>query len=230
MNSDDLQQILFALLQSNTRSNPAYDTLLRDYINYHVVLVIQGGVFVILLAWLSLYFWRRYRKTQHFERTVSVWFGATSLLVALGMLLIVAINLSTVVHPQEGFAQFIADLGTPQAGTQKAALHHAVAAWAQSNNASMPIQLQDQVEHRLSWQCPKAIVSSALLIAFVVLTTRIWRRLIQVRTREGVWTLSAAALLTIGILNVPVTIVLMVMALANTQASLAPITLTLLFS
>lgn len=188
---------------------------------------------MLLLIILSVYFWRRFKKTKKaktFEKKVYFCFGLVSTIVTLFMFLIVAANLSSVLNPQEGFAQFIPDLGTPQAGTQKAALHQAVNTWAQSGSTKIPSILQNKIKNRLSWQRPKAIVCSILLVVFTVFTARLWRKLINLRASQPVWRLKEKALTTIGVIAVPVTLLLMIMALANTQASLAPITLTLLFS
>jgi hypothetical protein len=145
------------------------------------------------------------------------------------MLLIVAANISNVVHPQAGFAQSIPDLGTPQGGTHKAALHQAVATWVQSGSASMPSLLEDGVHNRLAWQRPKAIVCSLLFMVLAGFTAHLWRRLIHLRASEAAWSLKEKALIITAGLAVPTTLLLMLMALANTQASFAPIMLTLLF-
>ncbi|MBI5963475.1 MAG: hypothetical protein HY863_08390 [Chloroflexi bacterium] len=238
MNSDTLQNTLYNLAQSDALSNPAYKTLLLDYTNYHAVLFIEGGIFTLLLIVLSVYFWRQFKRTQMagshgwtFEKKTYFSFGLISTLIALFMFLIVAANLSNVLNPQEGFAQSIPDLGTPQAGTQKAVLYQAVNIWARSGSAYIPSILQNEVRDRLSWQQPKAIICSILLVIFAVLTARIWKKLIEIsRSSAARWGLAEKALIAIGMLAVPVTLLLMIMALANTQASFAPIMLTLLFS
>jgi hypothetical protein len=203
---------------------------------YHAVLVIEGGMVALLLTVLSVSFWRRLKRAQNaekhtwtFERKAYLGFGLLSTLVTLGMLLIVAANISNVVHPQAGFAQSIPDLGTPQVGTHKAALHQAVATWVQSGNASLPSLLEDEVHNRLAWQRPKAIVCSLLFMVLAGFTAHLWRRLIHLRASEAAWSLKEKALIITGGLAIPTTLLLMLMALANTQASFAPITLTLLF-
>ncbi|MBI2331798.1 MAG: hypothetical protein HYU84_06525 [Chloroflexi bacterium] len=158
-------------------------------------------------------------------------FGLTSTVVSLLMLLIVTANLSNILNPQEGFAQSIPDLGTPQAGTHKAVLYQAVNAWVQSGSTDIPSILQDEVRNRLSWQVPKAIICSILLAAFVAFTARLWKRLIKISQVSGtMWSMKEKVLIIIGVAAIPATLLLMIMALANTQASFAPITLTLLFS
>lgn len=236
MDSDNLQNTLHSLMQSGSHSNLAYNMLLHDYIKYHAVLVIEGGIFALLLIVLSVYFWRRFKKTQKaetrswtFEKKAYFYFGLVSTIVALFMLLIVSANLSSVLNPQEGFAQLTPDLGTPQTGTQKAVLYQAVNTWVQSGSPHMPPVLQNEVRDRLSWQRPKAIVCGILLVVFAIFTTRLWRKLINSRASESRWRLKEKALIIMGVIAVPVTLLLMIMALANTQASFAPITLTLLF-
>ena len=238
MNNDNLQNTLYHLAQSGSFSNPAYRTLLHDYTTYHAVLFIGGSIFTLLLIALSVYLWQLFgrmpktaTRSWSFEKTTYFSFGLVSTGVALFMLLIVAANLSNALNPQEGFTQSIPYLGTPQEGTQKAALYQAVDIWAQSGSVQLPPILQSEVDSRLSWQQPKAIVCSILLVLAAIFTTKIWRKLIKFsRTSETLWSLKNKALITIGVLAVPATLLLMLMALANTQASFAPIMLTLLFS
>lgn len=237
MNSDDLQNTLYSIMQSGSRSNPAYNTLLHDYTMYHAVLVIEGGIFTLLLIALSVYFWRQFERTQKtvtrtwlFEKKAYFCFGLISTAVALCMLLIVVANVSNVLNPQEGFAQSIPDLATPQAGTQKAALYQAVNTWAQSASAYIPSMLQNGVRNRLPWQRPKAVVCSILLVVFTIFTACLWWKLLHSRASGAMVSLKEKALITMGVIAVPVTLLLMIMALANTQASFAPITLMLLFS
>lgn len=237
MNSDNLQNTLYSLTQSGSFSNPAYSTLLHDYTRYHAVLFIEGGIFTIILILLSVHFWRRIISIQKaktynwtFEKKTYFGFGLISTVTALLMLLIVAANLSNVLDPLEGFAQSISDLGTPQAGTQKAALYEAVNVWAQSGDTQIPFILQDEVRNRLSWQVPKAIICSILLVVFAVFTIYIWQTLINISQAEKpVWNLKEKGLIAIGLTTVLTTLLLMIMALANTQASFAPVMLTLLF-
>lgn len=237
MDSDNLQNTLYSLMQSDSRSNSVYNTLLHDYIEYHVVLVIEGSIFALLLIVLGVYFWRRFKRTRKaetcnwtFEKKAYFCFGLASTIVTLFMLLIVVVNLGTVLNPQEGFAQVIQDLGTPQVGMQKAAFYQAVNTWVQSGSAHMPPALENKVRDRLSWQRPKAIFCSILLVVFASFTARLWRKLINSRASKSRWRLKEKVLIIMGVIAIPVTLLLMIMALANTQASFAPITLTLLFS
>jgi uncharacterized membrane protein YidH (DUF202 family) len=237
MNNNSLQNTLYNLAQSDSLSNPAFNALLQDYTTYHAVLFIEGGIFTLLLMALSVYLWQKFGRMPKnatrnwtFEKTTYFSFGLVSAVVMLFMLLIVTANLSNVLNPQDGFIQSIPDLGTPQEGTQKAALYQAVDTWAQSGGVQLPPILQKEVDNRLSWQKPKAIVCSILLVLVAIFAMSIWRKLIKFsRASEAIWSLKEKALIAIGVLAVPVALLLLLMTLANTQASFAPIMLTLLF-
>ncbi|KAB8141197.1 hypothetical protein F8S13_20575 [Chloroflexia bacterium SDU3-3] len=236
LDDNSLQQALSALVQSGSRANPAYDTLLGDYTLFHAVLAIEGGIFALLLGLLCWGCWRRLGQLRRaeagraaFEQWVVIGFGLASAVAALALVVVVAANLSNVLDPQAGFAQAIPELGTPHAGTRQAAIHREVAAWARSGAAAMPAALRDALRDRLAWQLPKAIVCSGLLAVAAALTAALWRRLIRRAAQATQWGPKAYAGIAAGVLAAPTTLLLMLMAMANTQASFAPITLTLLF-
>ncbi|XSG75007.1 hypothetical protein ACP8Y2_22825 [Herpetosiphon llansteffanensis] len=236
-NGAGLQATLTRLNQAESTTNPAYTTLLNDYTTYHAVLVVEGGLFTLVLGGLGIVLWRRFKRAKtpnqgfwSFERNVYAYLGLASTTLAIGLLLIVAANLSNVINAQAGFAKTIPDLRS-SAGTPKAALYQAVESWAETGSAATPAILQHQIDNRLAWQGPKALVASMLLLIFAFATTKLWQKLIRAsRSNQGRWKLQGQAQLALGILAVPTTGLLMLMALANTQGSLAPITLTLLFS
>lgn len=238
MNGNNLQDTLYGLIQSGSFSSPALNVLLNDYIRYHAVLFIEGGIFMLFLMGLSIHFWKQFFRMQKihsqagaFEKRTYLCFGLVGTGASIFMLFIVMANLSNVVNPRAGFFQSIPDLGTPQAGTQKAALYEAVNDWVQSDSPDMPVILHMEVQKRLSWQQPKAIFCSILLVMAVVFTARIWKTLIVIsRAGRPKGRLKEMALFSMGVTAVPVTLLLMILSLANTQASFAPITLTLLFS
>lgn len=237
MDNDNLQHTLSHLMQAGDHANPAYTTLLHDYTRYHTVLFIEASLFALLFIGLIGYCWRQVTHRHHagprpwsFEKTTWACLGIGSTVVTLFLLLIVAANLSNVLNPEAGFAQSLPDLSTPLAGTPRAALYQAVNTWVQSGNTDMPLPLQNAVRERLAWQRPKAIIASILLVVVAGFTVRVWQTLFQRRAGDDSWHLREKALLTIGVLALPSTVFLLLMALANTQASFAPIMLTLLFS
>jgi len=86
------------------------------------------------------------------------------------------------------------------------------------------------VAARLAWQRPKAALSGVCLVVLVLVGQQAWQALIaRSRRRPGRWTFRERGLLVAGIGAVPGALLAAVMAVANTQASLAPLTLTLLY-
>jgi uncharacterized membrane protein YidH (DUF202 family) len=235
--SDSLQDTLKGIVRSGTDSNPALNTLLGDYMKYHVVLVVVGGLFLIGLAALCVIFWRRFAKAPKgstrgwsFERRTYFCFGALSLMVTLFMALVVLANVSNVVNPQHGFAGAIPLLGTPSPGTSAEALQQSFATWLQSGSTEVPDVVQGAIDDRLSWQRPKAIICTVLLVAFLLLCAVIWRALIRKsRVRTSRRTFAEWSLLGGGIISVGVCLLLMLMVIGNTQGSIAPISLTLFY-
>jgi hypothetical protein len=225
------------LVRSGTESNTALNVLIDDYTKYHVVLVVVGGLFLLGLVLLSIFFWRRFRKAPRtdsrswtFEKKTYFAFGALSVVVGLFMALIVAANLSNVLNPTQGFSGAIGLLGAPRAGTQADELHRAVDTWLQSGGSDVPALVQGRIDDRHSWQRPKAVICSVLLVVFVLLSAGIWRALIRrSRVRKGRWKLKEAALLLLGVLAVMGCLLLMLMVMGNTQGSIAPISLTLFY-
>jgi hypothetical protein len=70
---------------------------------------------------ISIYFWRKYiraRKTSPhtwtFEKKAFFCFALVGIFVTFFLSLVVAANLSTVLNPENGFAQLIPELHTPQ--------------------------------------------------------------------------------------------------------------------
>ena len=237
MNNGNLQRTLSKLLQSGSRSNPAMNTLLNDYTKYHVVLVVEGGFLVLIFLLLSLFFWTQLKRTpqaaQHtwtFEKKVYASFGALSIGVGLLIALLVAVNATTVLDPQHGFSLLIDSLGTPKAGTQMDKLYQAFNTWVQSGSTNMPSLIQSKIHERMAFHTTRVIVCSVLLVVFVALSTRIWRTLIKKsRVRESKWGLKETALLVSGAATITLSLLLMVMVIANMQGAFAPLALTLAF-
>jgi len=64
----------------------------------------------------------------------------------------------------------------------------------------------------------------------LLLSARIWRTLIRrSRLRPKVWTPKDVTLLAAGLLCGPVCLLLMLMVIGNTQASFAPLSMTLFY-
>src|SRR5258708_7229248 len=97
--NDDLQATLNQQIRSGSWSNPAMNTLVNDYVKYHLVLVVAGGLLAFIFVLLSIFFWTRWRRAPRtdgrnwtFEKKTYLAFGALSTAVGLSIALIVAAN------------------------------------------------------------------------------------------------------------------------------------------
>lgn len=224
------------MLELGSGSNPALTTLLNDYARYHFVLVVLGSVLVLLLTLASIFLWLQFRPAQQhqhqtgFEKKVYFSFGLLTAGVGLMMALLVTANASNWLNPSTGFLLLVETLDKPKAGTNLAMLHHAFQLWLQSGSMEVPAPIQASIAERLLWQQPKAILCGILLVVMLALGVHLWRTLIQhARQKHPVWTWRNQLLLVSGIATVPLSLLLMVMLVGNTQAVFAPITLTLMF-
>lgn len=235
--NDNLQATLRDLLQSGSGSNPALNTLINDYITYHVVFVIAGGLLVVIFGLLSIFFWKQWKRVPKtdkskwtFEKKTYFSFGALSIVVALMIALIAAANATNVVDPRHGFSLLPDSLVTPASDTPKDQLYLAFNTWLQSGGANIPSIIQSKIHERIAFHTTKAIVCGLLLVLFVVLSMFIWNTLIKrPRVREAKWRLKEIALLASGVAMVILSLLMMVIVVANTQAAFGPITLTLLY-
>jgi cytochrome bd-type quinol oxidase subunit 2 len=195
-------------------TSPAYDRVLTDDRNYHIVFLVVGGLFTLLLLLFSLFSWMRFKRARRrtFERRTYLSFGAVSL--ALGLFMVVACwaNVTSVVNPRQTLS------GTPFSPVGEA--------WLRSGSAQISPLLQHAIDDRLAWQRPKAVICGVLLVAFVALTVFLWRRLIRRSTTgEPVRRLTVCA----GVLSAACCLLLMLMVIGNTEGALAPLTLTVIY-
>jgi hypothetical protein len=235
--SGTLQDTLAELLRSGSTSNPALNTLLSDYATYHAALVAVGGCFLLASMLLTTFFWKQFRRSPMtssrrwtFERKSYAALGTLGIAVGLSMAVVVAANLSNALNARQGLSGVVEALGVPPAGTSKAELHQAFNTWLQSGDSSMPSLLKSRIDDRLAWQQPKAIIASTLLTLFLVCSAQMWRKAIKrSRVRAAGWSAKDRARLGAAVGSVPVCLLLMLMVIGNTQGSVAPLTLTLLF-
>ena len=235
--SDELQDTLSELLQSGSTSNPALNRLLDDYATYHVVLVVIGAFFVLAVSALTVFSLQQFRRSADandrrwsFERKTYFCFGVLSGAVSLLLTVIVVANLGNARNSREGFAGVVDALSPTPPGARTHELHQAFTSWLQSGAASMPALIGRRIDERLAWQQPKAIICSALLVVFAVLSVRLWRTLIRrSRARTSSWTVTDRALIVTGSSTALACLLLMLMVIGNAQASIAPILMTLQF-
>lgn len=232
-----LQATLDKLIQSRSRSNPAMNALMSDYIRFHVVRVVVGGLLMVVFLLLSRFFWSRWKRLPRsddrqwtFERKTFVTFGILSTVVGLLIAFVVAVNAATVLHPWPGLSWLVDSLETPKTGTHMDALYQAFDTWLQSGSPGIPPLIQQRIQERIVLHTTRVIVGGILLVAFAGLSKSIWSTLVtRSRTREPQWTLREGSLLVCGAASVILSLVLMVMVEVNLRWAFAQLTVTLLY-
>ena len=234
MNSN-LQTTLNTQIQLGSRSNPAFNILLNDYVKYHLVLVIFGGLLLLLFIGLAIFLLARWKKVPKggkrkwtFEKKTYFLFGLLTSFIGLLVALLVAVNATTVMNPRSGLSSLAGSINTPVAGTPANTLYQSYNTWIKSGSAHIPPLIQSNVRKRLSWQRPKAIICSILFVVSTILTTYIWHTLIRHSRAQAKWKLHDRLFMALGVLLVMITLLLMIMAVANTQGAFGPIGLALL--
>jgi uncharacterized membrane protein YidH (DUF202 family) len=199
-------------------TSPAYDRLLIDDRNYHIVFLVVGGLFTLFLLLFSVFSWVRFRQARRrtFERRSYFSFGTVCLILGLAMTVVYWANVTSVVNPRQTLS-----------GTTFSRIGQT---WLRSGRAQISPLLQHAIDERLAWQRPKAIICSILLVAFVTLTVFLWRTLIrQSRTGEPFRTFSRRLMLGAGVLSAASCLLLMLMVIGNTEGAFAPLSLTVLY-
>ncbi|NEW08984.1 hypothetical protein GK047_23605 [Paenibacillus sp. SYP-B3998] len=231
--NDELQRTLSEILESGSQSNPAVNVLISDYAKYHAVLVIVGGCLVLLFALLSIIFWTKFKRSPKisklkwgFERKAYFSFGLLSSSVALLMILIVVANLTNVLNPLHGFSLLNVSFKISNGATYKDELRYAFNEWIQSGNENIPSILQEKINKRIEFHTTKAIVCGILLILFVGLSVYIWNALVKrAKSNDSKWRFKEKAYFVFGIATVVLSLLMMVIVVANMQGAFAPITL-----
>lgn len=235
--NDVLQTTLHKLIQSRSRPNPALNALMNDYILFHVVRVVDGGLLVVIFVLLSGLFWLRWKRLPRsdernwtFERKTYFAFGILSTVVGLLIAFVVVVNAATVLNPWPGLSLLVDQLETPKTGTQMAKLYQAFNTWLQSGSQSIPPLIQQRIQERIALHRTRVIVCGIFLVAFAVLSKSIWSTLIKrSRAREPKWTLKEGALFVCGTASVTLSLLLMVIVDVNLRWAFAQITVTLLY-
>ncbi len=233
----NLQGTLEDLLGSGSTSNPALDRLVDDYATYHATLVVVGGCFLLALLLFTGFCWKQYRRsraqgagTPTFERKVYARLGLSSIAVSALLAVVVAANLSSALDARQGVSGVATSLGSPPATSGRAELQLEFSTWLQSGDPDTPSSIDDRIDDRLAWQQPKAIITGVLLLLIAAFSARVWRGLLRdSRASFRRWAARDRARLAAAIGSVPVCLLLMLMVIGNTQASVAPLTMTMLF-
>jgi hypothetical protein len=233
----NLKGTLEELLESGSTSNAALNRLLDDYTTYHATLVVVGGCFLLALLLFTGFCWRQYRGsrargagTRTFERRTYAGLGLLSVAVSAVLAVVVAANLSNALDARHGFSGVVTSLGSPPASSSLAGLQLEFSTWLQSGDAATPSPIEDRINDRLAWQQPKALITGVLLVLITAFSARAWRGLLWVsRVPARPWAARDRFRLAVAIGSVPICLLLMLMVIGNTQASVAPLTMTMLF-
>ncbi|MFF5077584.1 hypothetical protein ACFY36_11070 [Actinoplanes sp. NPDC000266] len=191
-------------------TSPAYDRVLADDRNYHVVFLVVGGLFTVLLLLFCVFSWLRFRRAagHTFERRTYLGFGVASLILGLFMVVACWANVTSVADPRKTLS-----------GT---AFSPVGQRWLDEGRAEISPALQQAIDDRLAWQRPKAVICAVLLVALVTLTVLLWRTILRRSTGRRL-------LVGAGVLSAAGCVLLMLMVIGNTEAALAPLTLTVIY-
>ena len=199
-------------------TSPAYDRLLIDDRNFHLVFLVVGGLFTVLLLLFSVFSWVRFKRARRrtFERRSYFSFGVAGLTLGMLMAVVFAANVTSVVNPR----QTLSGVTFSETGET----------WLQSGSAQISPVLQHAIDERLAWQRPKAIICTVLFVAFVTLSVFLWRTLIRRSTTgEPFRKLNRRLMLSAGVLSAVACPLLMLMVIGNTEGALYPLFLTALY-
>jgi hypothetical protein len=220
------------LLRSGWQSNPAIKALVSDYSKFHAIFVIATSIALLALVSMSVFFWKRSSKLskirnsgERFERRVFRSFAFLGSLISLLFILLIAVNTTHAFSPSgvlEGFSL----LSAPQGEVGRSLL-----GWIESNNVEPPLLIKQMIHDRLYWQAPKAIICGVLLIVFAALSVRLWGLLLKwKRTTKPNGRIEEKTLFLAGTTTVSLALLMLIMGIANTQAALAPLAITVLVS
>ena len=199
-------------------TSPAYDRLLTADRNFHVVFLVVGGLFTLLLLLFSVFSWVRFNRAcrRAFERRSYFSFGAVSLALGLLMAVVFWANVTSVVNP-----------GQTLSGTTFSRVGET---WLQSGSAEISPLLHQAIDERLAWQRSKAVICGVLLVAVVTLTVFLWRTLIRRSTTgEPSRKLGRRLMLGAGVLSAVACLPLMLMVIGNAEGAIAPLFLAVLY-
>jgi len=207
-------------------------TLVDDYTKYHVVLAVVGGIVLIISVVLAIVFWVKFKKIPKimrfkwpFDKKVYFSFGLLLTFFSLFFALVVAANISTTLKPIPGFTTLARNTAIASNSDAEKALNN----WVQSGDSTIPPILKQKAQERINWQRPKAIICGILLVVFVLISMQLWRYIIKARTTsETKWSKKEVMIFVGGIVSVAITLLLVIMFVANLQGAIAPLTISLL--
>ena len=212
------------------RSNPAVSAMLNDFVRFHAAMAVTGAIIALVLLFCGCRALQSYRRVRQLgsvgsrlERRARL--GLAALFATLGLLccLIAVANVTNAIDPDRGLMGAIENSSTsPTSAVGRDAVN-----WVGSGSTQAPPAIVDAIDARLSWQRPKAIICGAFSIGMIMISRREWRRMVEnarVSNRFGRRPIAAFARVVASVLAA---VLLSVMAVANAQAWVAPLTLSI---
>ncbi|MGN6696213.1 MAG: hypothetical protein ACTHN0_18690 [Aquihabitans sp.] len=233
--SEHLRATLDQLARPGAPANAAFDRLVADYARFHLVLAVLALAFLAAAVAATVVARRNRRAVpkgtgRRFERATWSVALVASVGFALLMGLLVAANTSTVIDPLPGFRGSIPAIADAPPGSAGARTDEAFDRWLQSGEYAIPAGVRAAVDQRLSWQRPKAIISAVLLVLVCFASRWLWRSILaRTRRPDHRWGAGDLGRLAAALASVAVGLLLALMVMGNTQASLAPISMTLFY-
>lgn len=234
-----LRETFIRIAQTEANENPAYNLMLNDYINYHIVFVVGGLAYLCAILVVTFRSGKRLvdnaqgrgRSLSVFERRAFLLSSTMGTLIASIILVLVFANLSNVIAPTDGFLNSLPETVRSPTIADRPSVQEAVQSWAASGDAKMPAVLQQAVRDRLAWQQPKAIIFSILLIISIFASINLWSKILRNSDKcnnalEQKWKIRVIG----GIFLIILGFILFILTIGNTEAAFAPITITVMFS
>lgn len=228
---NELQRTLSEMIKSGSQSNLTMNKIINDYAKYHAIMVIVCGCLVLIFAFLSIIFWTKFKRMPKirklkwkFEKKVYFSFGILTTMVALLMILLVVANASNALNALKGFSMGVnPSLSKVEIHTDE--LHHIFSEWIKLGDANIPPIIKQQINECARFHTIKAIYSGILFIIFVTLSIIIWTILIKkAKVNDSKWTFKEKTYFVFGNVTVVISLLMMVIVVANIQGAFAPLT------
>jgi hypothetical protein len=228
-----LQQSLKEIMEFGVPPNPAMSRIIFDYSNYHAIMVMMSGFLLLMFSFLSFKCWTKFKTTSSirwtFEKKSYFYFLIISVIMALFMLLLVVANTSNTLDPQTGLS-LTYEQTSPDVSAYSDELNLTFNNWIESSDSSIPPTIYSEIENRVNFHTNKALKSFALLIVFMVLSLKIWKKVlnrsktINSSLRIINWNLCDKINFAIGNASIALSLLLLIMVIANIQGAFAPLT------
>lgn len=224
------QLALNEIINSGVPPNPAMSRIIFDYSNYHAIMVLMSGFQFLMFSFLSFKFWTKFKNPSNtgwtFEKISYFYFLFISIIMAAFMLLLVVANTSNTLDPQNGLSLTYEKTSPDKADD----LHLTFDNWIESSDTSIPSTIKSEIENRVNFHTNKAFKSFALLILFILFSIKTWKNIIKrsktinASLRFIHWNLRDKVSLAIGNVSLALTLLLLIMVIANIQGAFAPLT------